>query len=79
MYIFELTKPGNWLESEDKDWSWNIERLLSHLESAFYEANVALNLFMQQQNNQREQQGFSQLQREKEMQERRTIETLVRE
>lgn len=79
MYIFELTKPGNWLESEDKEWSWKIERLLDHLEFAFYEANVALNLFMQQQNNQIEQQGVSQLQWEKEMQERRTIETLVRE
>ena len=79
MYIFELTKPGNWLESEDKEWSWKIERLLDHLEFAFYEANVALNLFMQQQNNQIEQQGVLQLQWEKEMQERRTIETLVRE
>ena len=79
MYIFELTKPGNWLESEDKDWSWKIEQLLSHLESAFYEANVALNLFMQQQNMQIEQQGFSKLQWDNEVQERRSIETRVRE
>ena len=46
MYIFELTKPGNWLESEDKEWSWKIERLLDHLEFAFYEAGNDSNLLI---------------------------------
>ena len=78
MYIFELTKPGNWIECEDKDWSLKIERLLHLLESAFYEANVALNLFMQQRKLHIEQQGVSQSQWDNEMQERRAIEDRVR-
>ena len=46
MYVFEITKPGTWLESEDRDKGWKIEQLLRHLESQFYEANLALNLFI---------------------------------
>lgn len=45
MFVFELTKPGSHLVSDDREWSWNMQGLLSHLESAFFEANVALNLF----------------------------------
>ncbi|EMM2537230.1 hypothetical protein REO92_004751 [Citrobacter freundii] len=45
MLIFELTKPGSNLNYEDRELSWKFERLLSHLETAFYDANVALNLF----------------------------------
>ena len=45
MLIFELTKPGSNLNYEDRELSRKFERLLSHLETAFYDANVALNLF----------------------------------
>lgn len=45
MYIFEITKPGTWLDIEDRDKAWEIEGILRNLESQFYEANVALNLF----------------------------------
>jgi hypothetical protein len=46
MYVFEITIPGTWLEAEDRNWAWKIQQLLSHLESEFYEANLALNLFI---------------------------------
>ena len=46
MYIFEIVKPGTWLESEDRDWSWEIEGILRGLEGQFYEANLALNMFL---------------------------------
>jgi hypothetical protein len=46
MYIFEIVKPGTWLESEDRDWSWEIEGILRSLEGQFYEANLALNMFL---------------------------------
>lgn len=45
MLIFELTKPGSNPNYEDREISRKFERLLSHLETAFYDANVALNLF----------------------------------
>jgi hypothetical protein len=46
MYIFEIVKPGTWLESDDRDWSWEIEGILRSLEGQFYEANLALNMFL---------------------------------
>ncbi|MGD6735322.1 hypothetical protein ACN08N_19815 [Photobacterium leiognathi subsp. mandapamensis] len=46
MYIFEIVKPGTWLESEDRDWNWEIEGILRSLECQFYEANLALNMFL---------------------------------
>lgn len=46
MYIFEIIKPGTWLDYEDHDWSWEIEGILRSLESQFYEANLALNMFL---------------------------------
>lgn len=45
MYIFEIIIPGTWLDCEDRDWSWRIEGLLDNLQSQFFEANLALNLF----------------------------------
>ncbi|MBX9474142.1 hypothetical protein J8Z83_05410 [Yersinia enterocolitica] len=50
MYIFEILKPGTWLESDDHEWSWEVEGLLRNLESQFYEANLALNLFLTSMN-----------------------------
>lgn len=46
MYIYEIVKPGTWLESEDREWSWEIEGILRSLEGQFYEANLALNMFL---------------------------------
>lgn len=46
MYIFEIIKPGIWLDYEDRDWSCEIEGILRNLESQFYEANLALNMFL---------------------------------
>lgn len=44
-FVFELTIPGTWLDYEDRDWSWKIEGMLRQLESQYFEANAALNLF----------------------------------
>lgn len=46
MYIFEITKPGTWLATDDREWSWEIEGILRNLEGQFYEANLALNMFL---------------------------------
>jgi len=45
MYVFEIITPGTWLESEDRDWAWEIGNLLQSLKSQYFEANLALNLF----------------------------------
>jgi hypothetical protein len=46
MFVFEITTPGTWLDYEDRDWSWRIQNQLRSLESQFFEANDALNLFI---------------------------------
>lgn len=46
MVVFEVVTPGTWLDYEDKDWAWQVENLLRSLESQFFEANTALNLFV---------------------------------
>ena len=46
MFVFEITTPGTRLDYEDRDWSWKIENQLHSLESQFFEANAALNLFI---------------------------------
>lgn len=45
MLIFELTKPGSYLNYDDRELCWKFESLLGHLETAFYDANVSLNFF----------------------------------
>lgn len=45
MFIFEIISPGTWLEHHDRDWAWKVEGQLRSLQSQFFEANVALNLF----------------------------------
>ena len=45
MQVFEIIIPGTWLDYEDRKWSRDIQSQLRFLESQFYEANVALNLF----------------------------------
>lgn len=47
MYVFEIVTPGTWLESENQDWSWEIGGLLQSLKSQYFEANLALNLFVE--------------------------------
>jgi hypothetical protein len=49
MYIYELVVPGTRLDYEDRDWSWSVEGLLRNLQSQFFEANLALNLFSSSQ------------------------------
>ena len=49
MLVFEITTPGTWLDYQDKDWSWKIQNQLRSLESQFFEANGALNLFIHTQ------------------------------
>lgn len=46
MFIFELLIPGTWLSHEDRDWSWRMQNQLHTLTSQFFEANLALNLFV---------------------------------
>jgi hypothetical protein len=46
VYIFEIIKPGTWLDCDDREWSWEIEGLLRSMEGQFYEANLALNMFL---------------------------------
>ena len=45
VYIFELVIPGTWLDYEDQGWSGKVGGLLDNLQSQFFEANLALNLF----------------------------------
>lgn len=45
MYIFEITKPGTFLEHDDAQFRSELESLLNHIVVAFYDANVSLNLF----------------------------------
>src|ERR1700754_2054339 len=49
MFVFEIVTPGTWLDHEDKNWAWKIQNLLRSLESQFFEANAALNLFLSTQ------------------------------
>lgn len=46
MFVFEIVFPGTWLDYEDRDWTWEVEGILRNLESQFFEANSALNLFV---------------------------------
>jgi len=49
MFVFEIVTPGTWLDYDDRDWSWKIQRQLDSLKSQCFEANVALNLFVDAQ------------------------------
>lgn len=49
MHIFEIIIPGTWLDDDDLNWASKIERQLSSLQSQFFEANLALNLFISTQ------------------------------
>jgi hypothetical protein len=46
MLVFEVICPGTRLDYEDKDWAWNVQNLLGSLESQFFQANLALNFFL---------------------------------
>ncbi|MDR5750137.1 MULTISPECIES: hypothetical protein [unclassified Caballeronia] len=46
MIVFEIVTAGTWLDYEDREWTWRIEGQLRSLESQFFEANAALNLFI---------------------------------
>lgn len=49
MFVFEIVTPGTWLDYDDKDWAWKTQNQLRSLESQFFEANAALNLFINAQ------------------------------
>jgi hypothetical protein len=46
MIVFEVVTPGTRLDYEDRDWAWRTQGLLQSLQSQFFEANTALNLFI---------------------------------
>jgi hypothetical protein len=75
MYIFEIIKPGTWLDYEDHNWSWEIEGILCSLEGQFYEANLALNMFLH--SIQRARDSHSKEQREAESNRRSEIQREV--
>ena len=39
MYIFEIIKPGTWLELDDRESSWEIEGILRSIEGHGFWAN----------------------------------------
>ena len=45
MIIFEIEKPGTWLNQGNDENNWSIRNLLDHLIDSFYEMNLSLNLF----------------------------------
>jgi len=68
MVVFELIKPGTWLDGMDHDKAWEINGLIDSLISSFFEANLALNLFEKERvsNNERTScSDFEQRQNEK--------------
>lgn len=50
MSILEIVRPGTWLEGQRFEVAREIEGYFSNLESAFFEANAALNLFEKELN-----------------------------
>ena len=46
MHIFAIIKPGCFLDYEDREWSGEIETILLGLEIKYYEANLALCMFL---------------------------------
>jgi len=79
MLIFELTKPGSNISHEDLDLGWKLERLLSHLETAFYDANIALNLFNFEMHNRSGNVGFDSQRWHDDLQRRRDLEVQIRQ
>lgn len=55
MYIFDIIWPGTWLDYEDQQWAFMVRNQLSTLQSQYFEANLALNLFLQAQSSQSSQ------------------------
>lgn len=45
MFVFEIVVPGTWLDCGERERAYKIQQQLSHLESQFFEANIALNHF----------------------------------
>lgn len=50
MLILELTKPGAFLKCEDPEFSRQVTNSINFMVNAFFEANIALNLFIQSKN-----------------------------
>ncbi|BBW23144.1 TPA: hypothetical protein SCS19_004137 [Enterobacter kobei] len=77
MIVCELIKPGNFIAHEDREYSRKFDNLIRHLETAFYEANVSLNLFIKEYNNV-DNFSFGYDEALAELQKRRDLQTLVR-
>ncbi|CAH3564703.1 hypothetical protein [Citrobacter freundii] len=78
MLIFELIKPGVNIVSDDIEWSRKVEYLLYILETNFYEANAALNMFIKLQEQIELEDSKFKEQFDRDMQRRRFIESVVR-
>lgn len=78
MVIFELTRPGLSLVGNEQESVFMMQTLLSHLETAFFEANIALNLFDAASIRQLTSNKRSNEQWEKDRERRSEIELLVR-
>jgi len=46
MCIYEILQPGTWLEPDDQGDQWELGKIISNLVDQFYDANLALNLFI---------------------------------
>lgn len=48
MIIYEIEKPGTWLNPGNKEDNCNLQIILMHLIDSFYETNLSLNLFLEE-------------------------------
>jgi len=48
MYVVEITAPGQWIDSQDRAWSFEVTNLLTAMQSEFFDANNSCNLFEEQ-------------------------------
>ncbi|HDU5223398.1 TPA: hypothetical protein RFU73_003986 [Klebsiella pneumoniae] len=79
MYIYELVKPGASINHEDREVACKFYGLLGQLESAFYDANVSLNLFEFERDGLARLNEHSPEQWEKDAQKRRELTQQVRQ
>lgn len=49
MYVTELIYPGTWLDYEDEDWVFEVQKIIGSIESQLIEATLALGLFEREQ------------------------------
>ena len=79
MYVFELVKPGMSINLDEGELAWKFHWLLDQLESAFYDANVSLNLFELERAKVSNLDRFSREQWDKDSQKKQELTQLVRQ